>query len=68
VTAPAHSEVHSVMTKQRARPQAGRGWIHVERSASWLKAQAVVGGGIADHMQADRFVRIELRTLRTHLT
>jgi hypothetical protein len=32
------------------------------------QAQAVVGGGIADHMQADRFVRIELTTLRTHLT
>jgi hypothetical protein len=39
-----------------------------ERSAGWPKAQAIVGSGIADHMQADRFVRIELRTLRTHLT
>jgi hypothetical protein len=52
----------------RARPQADRGWRHVERSAGWPKAQAIVGGGIADYMQADRFVRIELRTLRTHLT
>jgi hypothetical protein len=52
----------------RARPQAGGGWRHVERSAGWPKAQALVGGGIADHMRADRFVRIELRTLRTHLT
>jgi hypothetical protein len=32
------------------------------------QSQAIVGGGIADHMQADRFVRIELRTLRTYLT
>ena len=52
----------------RPRPQAGRGWSQVGRSASWPKAQAIVGGGIADYMQADRFVRIELRTLRTHLT
>jgi hypothetical protein len=29
------------------------------------QAQAIVVGGIDDHMQADRFVRIELRTLRT---
>jgi hypothetical protein len=35
-----------------------RGWS-VERSAGWPKEQAVVSGVIADHMQADRFVRIE---------
>jgi len=51
-----------------ARSQAGRGWRHLERSAGWPRAQAIVGGRIADHVQADRFVRIELRTLRTRPT
>jgi hypothetical protein len=32
------------------------------------KAQAVVDGVIADHIQADGFARSELRPLRTHLT
>ena len=36
-----------------------------ERSADWSKARAIVGDVIADHMRADRSVRIELRTLRT---
>jgi hypothetical protein len=31
------------------------------------KREAIVGGVIADHMQADRFVRMELRTLRAAL-
>jgi len=26
--------------------------------AGWPKARTIVGGGIADYMQADRFVRI----------
>jgi hypothetical protein len=35
------------------------------RAPDWrFKAQAIVGGVIDDHMQADRFVRIELRILR----
>jgi hypothetical protein len=40
----------------------------VTRRALGKLPKAIVGGGIADQMQADRFVRIELRILRTHLT
>jgi hypothetical protein len=57
------------MAKQRApgRERMDDGDTSSARQAG-PKAQAIVGGGIADRMQADRFVSIELRTLRTHLT